>query len=100
EIRIGQTMPYSGPASAYAAIGRAEAAYFTMVNDQGGGDGRRVTLLSLDDGYSPPKTFEQTRRLVEQENVAFIFSSLGTPTGVVVRKYLNEHKVPQIFQSS
>jgi ABC-type branched-subunit amino acid transport system substrate-binding protein len=100
EIRIGQTMPYSGPASAYAAIGRAEAAYFAMLNEQGGVNGRRITLLSLDDGYSPPKTFEQTRRLVEQENVAFIFSSLGTPTGVVVHKYLNEKNVPQLFQSS
>jgi branched-chain amino acid transport system substrate-binding protein len=100
EIRIGQTMPYSGPASAYGAVGRAEAAYFTMLNEEGGVNGRRITLLSLDDGYSPPKTFEQTRRLVEQENVAFIFSSLGTPTGVVVHKYLNEKKVPQLFQSS
>ena len=100
EIRIGQTMPYSGPASAYGAIGHAEAAYFTMLNEQGGVNGRRITLLSLDDGYSPPRTFEQTRRLVEQENVAFIFSSLGTPTGVVVHKYLNEKKVPQLFQSS
>jgi len=100
EIRIGQTMPYSGPASAYGAIGHAEAAYFTMLNKQGGVNGRRITLLSLDDGYSPPRTFEQTRRLVEQENVAFIFSSLGTPTGVVVHKYLNEKKVPQLFQSS
>jgi branched-chain amino acid transport system substrate-binding protein len=100
EIKIGQTMPYSGPASAYGAIGHAEAAYFTMVNEQGGVNGRRLTLLSLDDGYSPPKTFEQTRRLVEQEDVAFIFSSLGTPTGVVVHKYLNEKKVPQLFQAS
>jgi branched-chain amino acid transport system substrate-binding protein len=100
EIRIGQTMPYSGPASAYGTIGRAELAYFVMLNDKGGINGRKVTLISLDDGYSPPKTFEQTRRLVEQENVAFIFSSLGTPTGIVVHKYLNEHKVPQIFQAS
>ena len=94
EIRIGQTMPYSGPASAYGAIGKSEAAYIAMINEQGGVNGRKINLLSLDDGYSPPKTFEQTRRLVEQENVAFIFSSLGTPTGVVVHKYLNEHKVP------
>ena len=100
EIRIGQTMPYSGPASAYGAIGKSEAAYIAMINEQGGVNGRKINLLSLDDGYSPPKTFEQTRRLVEQENVAFIFSSLGTPTGVVVHKYLNEHKVPQIFQAS
>jgi branched-chain amino acid transport system substrate-binding protein len=100
EIKIGQTEPYSGPASAYGAIGKAEAAYIAMVNEHGGVNGRKINLLSLDDGYSPPKTFEQTRRLVEQENVAFIFSSLGTPTGIVVHKYLNEHKVPQVFQAS
>jgi branched-chain amino acid transport system substrate-binding protein len=100
EIRIGQTMPYSGPASAYSAIGRAELAYIAMLNEQGGVNGRTITLLSLDDGYSPPKTFEQTRRLIEQEDVAFIFSSLGTPTGTVVHKYLNDHKVPQLFQAS
>jgi len=100
EIRLGQTMPFSGPASAYSAIGKAELAYFAMLNEHGGINGRKVTLVSLDDGYSPPKTFEQTRRLVEQENIAFIFSSLGTPTGIVVHKYLNEHKVPQIFQAS
>src|SRR5579883_2909029 len=99
EIKIGQTMPYSGAASAYGAIGKAEAAYIAMINDEGGVNGRKINLVSLDDGYSPPKTFEQTRRLVEQEKVAFIFSSLGTPTGVVVRKYLNEKKVPQIFQA-
>ncbi|HJT08053.1 MAG TPA: ABC transporter substrate-binding protein [Stellaceae bacterium] len=100
EIKIGQTMPYSGPASAYGAIGRSEAAYLAMINEQGGVNGRKIDLVSLDDGYSPPKTFEQTRRLVEQEGVALIFSSLGTPTGVVVRKYLNEKKVPQLFQAS
>ena len=100
EITIGQTMPYSGPASAYGVIGKSELAYIAMVNEKGGVNGRRIKLLSLDDGYSPPKTFEQTRRLVEQDNVAFIFSSLGTPTGVVVHKYLNEHKVPQLFQAS
>ncbi len=100
EIKIGQTMPYSGAASAYGAIGKAEAAYIAMINEQGGVNGRKINLVSLDDGYSPPKTFEQTRRLVEQEKVAFIFSSLGTPTGVVVHKYLNEKKVPQIFQAS
>ena len=100
EIKIGQTMPYSGPASAYGAIGHSEAAYIAMINDAGGVNGRKINLVSLDDGYSPPKTFEQTRRLVEQEGVALIFSSLGTPTGVVVRKYLNEKKVPQLFQAS
>ncbi len=100
EIKLGQTMPYSGPASAYGTIGRAEAAYFAMINEQGGVNGRKINLVSLDDGYSPPKTFEQTRRLVEQDQVAFIFSSLGTPTGSVVHKYLNEHQVPQLFQAS
>jgi branched-chain amino acid transport system substrate-binding protein len=100
EIKIGQTMPYSGPASAYGAIGKSEAALIAMINERGGVNGRKINLLSLDDGYSPPKTFEQTRRLIEQENVAFIFSSLGTPTGIVVHKYLNEHKVPQVFQAS
>ena len=97
EIKIGQTMPYSGPASAYGTIGHAEAAYFQMINDQGGVNGRKITLVSLDDAYSPPKTMEQTRRLVEQEQVALVFQSLGTPTSVVVRKYLNDRKVPQIF---
>ncbi len=99
-IKIGQTMPYSGPASAYSAIGKAEVAYLAMINEQGGVNGRKVELVSLDDGYSPPKTFEQTRRLVEQDKVAFVFSSLGTPTGVVVHKYVNEKKVPQLFQAS
>jgi branched-chain amino acid transport system substrate-binding protein len=100
EIRFGQTMPYSGPASAYGTIGRVEAAYFQMINEQGGIKGRKLTLLSLDDNYSPPKTLEQTRRLIEQENVAFLFQSLGTPTGVVVREYINEREVPQLFQAS
>ena len=100
EVKFGQTMPYSGPASAYGTIGRVEAAYFQMINEQGGVNGRKLTLLSFDDGYSPPKTFEQTRRLIEQENIAFLFSSLGTPTGVVVHKYINEREVPQLFQAS
>jgi ABC-type branched-subunit amino acid transport system substrate-binding protein len=100
EIKIGQTEPYSGPASAYGAIGKAELAYIAMTNEQGGVNGRKINLVSLDDGYSPPKTLEQTRRLIEQDGVAFVFSSLGTPTGVVVRKYLNDRKVPQLFQAS
>jgi branched-chain amino acid transport system substrate-binding protein len=100
EIKIGQTEPYSGPASAYGAIGKAEQAYIAMINEQGGVNGRKIALVSLADGYSPPKTCEQTRRLVAQDGVAFIFSSLGTPTGVVVHKYLNEKKVPQLFQAS
>jgi branched-chain amino acid transport system substrate-binding protein len=97
EIKIGQTMPYSGPASAYGVIGRAEAAYFKMINEQGGVNGRKINFISLDDAYSPPKTVEQIRRLVEQEQVAFIFNSLGTPPNVAIRQYLNDNKVPQLF---
>ncbi len=97
EIKIGQTMPYSGPASAYGADGRAEVAYFKMINDQGGINGRKINLMSVDDGYSPPKTVEQTRMLVEQEGVAFMFNGLGTPTQTAVQKYLNMKKVLQLF---
>jgi len=97
EITIGQTMPYSGPASSYGTIGKAEAAYFAMINDQGGINGRKIKLISLDDAYSPPRTVEQTRRLIEEENVLLDFSALGTPTNTAVRKYLNEKKVPQLF---
>ena len=97
EIKIGQTMPYSGPASAYGQIGRAETAYFKMINEAGGINGRKINFLSLDDGYSPPKTVEQIRRLVEQDQVAFIFNSLGTPSNSAIRDYLNENKVPQLF---
>ena len=97
EIRIGQTMPYSGPASAYGTVGRAEAAYFQMVNDQGGVNGRKIALISLDDGYSPPKTVEQVRRLVEQDQVLLIYQSLGTPTNTAIQRYLNAAKVPQLF---
>jgi branched-chain amino acid transport system substrate-binding protein len=97
EIKIGQTMPYSGPASAYGVIGKADAAYFKMINDGGGINGRKLTLLSYDDGYSPPKTVEQIRRLVEQDQVAFIFNSLGTPSNYAIRPYLTENKVPQLF---
>ena len=97
EIKIGQTMPYSGPLSAYGVIGRAEAAYFKMINEQGGVNGRTINLISLDDGYSPPKTVEQTRRLLEQERVAFLFNGLGTPPNLAIRQYLNDNKVPQLF---
>jgi len=97
EIVIGQTMPYSGPVSAYGTQGRAHAAYFRMINDQGGVNGRKIRLISLDDGYSPPKTVEQTRKLVEQENVFAIVGALGTPQVTSVRKYLNERQVPQIL---
>ena len=97
EIKIGQTLPYSGPASSFATIGRTQSAYYRMVNEQGGVGGRNITFISLDDGYSPPKTVEQTRRLVEQERVLGIFGSLGTPTNAAVQRYLNEQKVPQLF---
>ncbi len=100
EIKIGQTMPYSGPASAYGTIGRAESAYFQMINEQGGVNGRKVTLLSLDDGFSPPKTVEQIRRLVEEEGVLFIFQSLGTAANTAIQRYLNARKVPQLFVAS
>ena len=100
EIKIGQTMPYSGPASAYGVIGRTEAAYFKMINEQGGINGRKINLISLDDGYSPPKTVEQVRRLVEQEQVAFLFNTLGTPPNAAIRQYLNDNKVPQLFVST
>jgi branched-chain amino acid transport system substrate-binding protein len=100
EIKIGQTMPYSGPASAYGVIGRTEAAYFKMINEQGGLNGRKINLVSLDDGYSPPKTVEQVRRLVEQEQVAFLFNTLGTAPNAAIRQYLNDNKVPQLFVST
>jgi branched-chain amino acid transport system substrate-binding protein len=97
EIKIGQTMPYSGPASAYGTIGRIEAAYFKMINEQGGINGRKLNLISLDDGYSPPKTVEATRRLVEQEQVLFDFQPLGTAPNSAIHKYMNAKKVPQLF---
>jgi len=100
EILIGQTMPYSGPVSGYAPIGRVEVAYTDFINDLGGINGRKIKLLSLDDGYSPPKTLEQTRRLVEEENVAFIYQQLGTPTAMATRRYLNQKQVPQLFVAS
>ena len=99
-IRIGQTMPYSGPASAYGVVGRAEAAVFAMVNAQGGVNGRRIELLSADDGYSPPRTVEETRRLVENEQVLFMYQGLGTATQAAVQRYLNQRGVPQLFVSS
>jgi branched-chain amino acid transport system substrate-binding protein len=100
EIKIGNTMPYSGPASAYGVIGRTETAYFKMINEQGGVNGRKINYVSLDDGYSPPKTVEQVRRLVEDEKVAFLFQTLGTPPNLAIRKYLNDNKVPQLFVST
>jgi len=97
EIKLGQTSPYSGPASAYSVIAKAQLAYFKMINDQGGINGRKINLISIDDAYSPAKTVEQTRKLVEQDEVAAILNPLGTPTGLSVRKYLNDKKVPQLF---
>jgi branched-chain amino acid transport system substrate-binding protein len=99
-IKLGNTAPYSGPASAYGTIARAEAAYFQMLNDQGGIQGRRIEFLTLDDGYSPAKTVEQTRKLVEQDDVLAMFSSVGTAPNISVQKYLNVRGVPQIFVSS
>ena len=97
EIKIGQTIAYSGPASAYGVIGRTEAAYFKMINDGGGINGRKINFISLDDAYSPPKAVEQIRRLVQQEQVAFVFQTLGTPPNAAIRQYLNDSKVPQLF---
>jgi branched-chain amino acid transport system substrate-binding protein len=97
EIKIGQTMPYSGPASAYGTIGKVEAAYFRKVNDEGGVNGRKINLISLDDAYSPPKTVEMVRRLVEQDEVLLVFQTLGTPSNTAIHKYLNAKKVPQLF---
>src|SRR5256885_5923329 len=97
EIKIGNTNPYSGPASAYGTIGKVIAAYFKKVNDEGGINGRKIDFVTLDDGYSPPKTVEMVRRLVEQDQVAFVFQTLGTPTNSAIHKYLNQAKVPHLF---
>jgi ABC-type branched-subunit amino acid transport system substrate-binding protein len=97
EIKIGNTIPYSGPASAYGTIGKAEAAYFKMVNEQGGIGGRKINYISLDDGYSPPKAVEMARRLVEQDEVLFLLGTLGTPSNTAIHKYMNSKKVPQLF---
>jgi branched-chain amino acid transport system substrate-binding protein len=97
EIKVGNTNPYSGPASAYGTIGKALGAYFKMVNEQGGVNGRKINYVTLDDGYSPPKTFEMVRQLVEQEQVALLFQTLGTPTNSAIHKYMNQKQVPHIF---
>jgi branched-chain amino acid transport system substrate-binding protein len=97
EIKIGNTMPYSGPASSYGTAGKAEAAYFAMINEQGGINGRRINFISRDDGYSPPKTVEVVRQLVEHEGVLALFQPLGTPPNSAIRDYLNDNKVPQLF---
>src|ERR1700688_4552591 len=100
EIRIGQTMPYSGPVSAFGALGKGEVAYFKMLNERGGINGRKINLISLDDSYAPPKTVEQTRRLVESDEVALIFSSIGTAHNTAVAKYLQGKNTPQLFVGS
>src|SRR5918911_1244275 len=97
EIKIGNTNPYSGPASAYGAIGKSISAYFRMVNDRGGINGRRLNFVTYDDGYSPPKTVEMVRKLVEQDEVLLLFQSLGTPSNTAIQKYMNAKKVPQLF---
>jgi branched-chain amino acid transport system substrate-binding protein len=100
EIRIGQTMPYSGPVSAFGALGKGEVGYFKMLNERGGINGRKINLISLDDGYAPPKTVEQTRRLVESDEVALIFSSIGTAHNTAISKYLQSKNIPQLFVGS
>ena len=97
EIKIGNVEAYSGPASAYGVIGKTEEAYFKMINDQGGINGRKINFISYDDGYSPPKTVEQTRKLIESDEVFLVFNALGTPTQSAVQKYQNSKKVPQLF---
>ncbi|MFL6651337.1 MAG: ABC transporter substrate-binding protein [Sulfurifustaceae bacterium] len=97
EIKIGNTLPYSGPASAYGIIGKVEGAYFKMINDQGGINGRKINFISLDDGYNPAKTVEQVRKLVEEEKVLFVFQTLGTAHNTAIHKYMNDRKIPQLF---
>jgi branched-chain amino acid transport system substrate-binding protein len=100
ELKIGHTVAYSGPASAYGAIGKAHIAYFKMINDNGGIGGRKINFISYDDAYNPPKTVEQVRRLVEEDQVAFLFQTLGTPTNTAIHKYVNQKKVPHLFIST
>jgi ABC-type branched-subunit amino acid transport system substrate-binding protein len=100
EIKIGQTNPFSGPASAYATIGKTQAAYIKMINDQGGVNGRKINLIQYDDAYSPPKAVEQVRKMVESDEVLLTFQILGTPSNAAVQKYLNAKKVPQLFAAT
>ena len=100
EIKIGNTDAYSGPASAYSVVAKLETAFFKMVNDQGGVAGRKINFISLDDGYSPPKTVEQVRRLIEEDQVALLFNTLGTPTNSAIYRYVNQKQVPHLFISS
>jgi ABC-type branched-subunit amino acid transport system substrate-binding protein len=100
EIKIGNIMPYSGPASSYGVIGKTEAAYFNKINAEGGINGRKITFISYDDAYSPPKAIEQARKLVESDEVLLIFQALGTPSNSAIMKYMNTRKVPQLFVAS
>src|SRR5258708_28063250 len=100
EIKIGQTNPFSGPASSYATIGKTQAAYIKMINDQGGVNGRKINLIQYDDACSPPKAVEQVRKLVESDEVLLTFQVLGTPSNAAVQKYLNSKKVPQLFAAT
>ena len=100
EIKIGNIMPYSGPASSYGVIGKTEAAFFRMINEQGGINGRKINFISYDDAYSPPKAIEQARKLVESDEVLLIFQALGTPSNSAIMKYMNAKKVPQLFVAS
>ena len=97
EIKIGNTGPYSGPASSYSTIWKCEAAFFKMINAQGGINGRKINFLSYDDAYSPPKTVEQVRKLVESDQVLFLFNTAGTPTNTAIHKYMNAQKVPHLL---
>jgi branched-chain amino acid transport system substrate-binding protein len=100
EIKVGQTVPFSGPASAYATIGKTQAAYINMINEQGGVNGRKINLIQYDDAYSPPKAVEQVRKLVESDEVLLTFQIIGTPSNAAVQKYLNQKKVPQLFAAT
>ena len=100
EIRIGNIMPYTGPLTAFAAIGRGEAAYFDMVNERGGINGRKITFITRDDSSNPVTAAEETKNLVEEQNVLFMFGSFGTPDNLATRKYLNEKNIPQLFVAS
>src|SRR5260370_20340681 len=100
EIKIGNIMPYSGPASSYGVIGKTEAAYFNMINAEGGINGRKINFISYDDAYSPPKAIEQARKLVEGDEVLLLFQPLGTPSHSAIHKYMNSKKGPQLFVAS
>jgi len=100
EIKIGNTNAYSGPASAYGVIAKTETAFFKMVNDQGGVSGHKINFISYDDAYSPPKTVEQVRRLIEEDQVALLFNTLGTPSNTAIQRYVNQKKVPHLFIST